>query len=206
MTKKILLNAMFVIFLSSVPARAQAGLYAFGGYTSKEHFAVPPFNVEINDAVTYGGGLEFIFRKIYGIEFLYQHRGGEFTVTDASTYHESEHIHFDYFLVGGLRLQPISDLLTFYGGLNMGAVNLTNAGSHEVHNRFAWGGKAGLRYHITEVVALRFQAQLMAISHGSNASVWLGKLATISFNDYAYALQFGITGGVVLMPMTKSKS
>ncbi|MBT1699541.1 outer membrane beta-barrel protein [Fulvivirgaceae bacterium PWU4] len=175
---------------------AQLGVSFLGGYACKEQFPVTPAVVRISDGFTYGAGVEIMILGVYGFELSYQRQEAEFTVSDDSG-SETDRGAIDLVLLAGYRLHALTDVVTLYGGLAFGSAVLSNHERDMSAYRFAWGGRAGVRYRLSDTVGFKLQLQLIAIPHAGDASAWpISGAPAAPSEGYAYALQFGMATGV----------
>jgi hypothetical protein len=177
---------------------AQLGVSFLGGYACKEQFPVSPVVVKISDGFTYGAGVELMILGVYGFELSYQRQEADFNISDDSGINETDRGAIDLVLLAGYRLHSITDVVTLYGGLAFGSAILTNQDRDISAYRFAWGGRAGVKYRLTDTVGFKVQLQLIAVTHVGDASAWPipGGTPSAPYEGYAYALQFGMAGGI----------
>lgn len=197
---------VFFLACSASPAAAQLGLQLFTGYVFKETFPVTPVDVQITDGMAYGGGLDVVLGDLYGIEFTYQGQQVEYNVSDDNGINETDEGRLEYIQVSGTRLYPITALTSIFGGLNFGTSIITNSELNEKTYRFGWGGKVGVRHRLSDLLAIKLQTQLMAIMHAEDVSAWPGQTSSSAqYSDYAYALQLGVIGGIVITPFARHR-
>ena len=197
------LPALLALALMGSTASAQnVRLNFFSGYTYQDKFSVGgtyygyTYNeARITDGQHYGGSIEFDVRPNKAIELLYQQQktegyvgGGGFS--DFGPYDITVH----YIMLGGLGRLPFSDAVSGYGGINMGCGWMTGENNA---TKFAWGGKLGLQFNLSDVVGIKAGAQLMSVVQGFGGRFYFGTGgASAGVSTYSSAYQFAWTGGL----------
>jgi hypothetical protein len=165
------------------------------------------YNGKVRGGLQWGGGVEFRVKDGFGFEVMYLHQDTKAPLEyyDPAT-GSVENTNFDvalsYLMVSGLGAFHISKKVEPYLGL-MGGLAVVNAEDPESANgsdkgtRFAWGGRAGLNLWMTNVIGIKFQAQIMSVSRAIGGALFFGPGATgAGVSTYSSLMQFGLGGGL----------
>jgi len=200
--------ALVAVVLCAAGSSAQnIRLNLFSGYTFKDRFPVGgtyyyggnPYTYNqgvIEESAHFGGSLEFEVQRNRCVELLYQNQPtrayyqGSGGLSEATNFNVS----VNYIMLGGLNYVPFSDVVSGYGGINLGCAFL--AGDAEA-TKFAWGGKLGLMINMSPSVGLKLGAQLLSPVQWAGGGLYFGTGGastgvTVSSSIY----QFGLTGGL----------
>lgn len=105
-----------------------------------------------------------------------------------------------YAMIGGNRLFPTSENLTFFAGMKMGTGTLAFP-DREYRNitKFTFGFQGGLKYFATERIGIRMQANLMMPVVSAGGSLWWspGGGTAVGVSTWSPIVQFGFTGGII---------
>jgi hypothetical protein len=199
--QRILLGSLSVACLS-VPLSAQnVRMNFFSGYTYQDKFPISgTYNGfsysegRIADGQHYGGSLEFDIRPNKAVELLYQQqdkegylRGG---LGELGPYDVTMH----YIMLGGLGRLPFNDAVSGYGGMSVGCGWMTGENSA---TKFAFGGKLGLQFNISDVVGIKAGAQILSPVQGFGGGFYFGTGgAGAGVSTYSSVYQFAWTGGL----------
>ena len=184
-------------------ASAQVKLNGFGGYTFQDRFNLGgSYNGYsysegvLGEGAHFGGSIEFELRPNKSIELLYQTqstqgylRGGgfDFPANDVSVH---------YLMLGGLGYQPLSEVVSGYGGINLGGALL---GGDASATKFAIGGKLGLLVNLSSTVGIKMGAQVMSMVQGLGGGFYFGTGGSgAGVSTYSSVYQFGLTGGLCI--------
>jgi hypothetical protein len=162
------------------------------------------FQGSVKGGFEYGGGLEVMLHKAYGLEFTYLRldskapmeyydNGVVFTNFDLAT---------NFIMASGNRYLQVNPKIESYGGMMLGAAvfNVTDSDNGETKGatKFAWGIKAGLNNWASEKVGIKLQASLLSASQAIGGSVYFGTGgAGAGVSGYSSFYQFTLGGGLV---------
>jgi hypothetical protein len=162
------------------------------------------FNGAIKGGFEYGGGLEVMLHKAYGVEFTYLRLDSKAPMEyyNTSVIHTNFDLATNYFLVGGNRYVQMNPKVEPYGGMMLGAAvfNLTNPdnGKSDGTTKFAWGIKAGLNIWASEKVGIKLQASLLSAVQAVGGSVYFGTGGGgAGVSGFSSFYQFVLGGGLV---------
>jgi len=179
--------------------------YAFDdNYVDSYYSNTSYFTGSIKGGFEYGGGLELMLQKAYGLEFTYlrldskapmeYYNGGvEYTNFDLAS---------NYIMVGGNRYLQMNPKVEPYGGmmLGMAVYNVSNPdnGNSSGSTKFAWGAKLGVNVWASEKVGIKLQTSLLSAVQAVGGSVYFGTGgAGAGVSGFSTYYQFVLGGGLV---------
>ena len=201
--QRILLGTLAVACLSAPLSAQNVRLNFFSGYTYQDKFQVGgtyygyTYNeARIADGQHIGGSIEFDVRKNKAVELLYQQQKTEGYFGGGLGELGPYDVTLHYIMLGGLGRLPFSDAVSGYGGINVGCGWSTGDNNS---TKFAWGGKLGLQFNLSDVVGIKAGAQLMSPVQGFGGGFYFGTGgASAGVSTYSSIYQFGWTGGLCL--------
>lgn len=190
-----------ITFVTVTVTAQNIRINGFGGYTFQDRFPMGgsyggySYNEgRIADGAHYGGSIEFELRKNTCLELLYQNQPTEGYISGGLFEYGPYDITANYIMLGGLGYKPFSEMVSGYGGINIGAAFLS--GDANV-TKFAVGGKLGLLINVTPVVGIKLGAQLLSPIQGVGGGFYFGTGgASAGVSTYSTIYQFGFTGGL----------
>jgi hypothetical protein len=198
---RILPAALAVALLGTAATAQNVRLNFFSGYTYQDRFPLGGSytgytysEARVADGQHYGGSIEFDVRPNKAFEILYQQQRTEGFLKGGFTEFGPYDVTVHYMMIGGLGRMPFSDAVSGYGGINVGCGWMTGDNNA---TKFAWGGKLGLQFNISDVVALKAGAQLMSPVQGFGGGFYFGTGgASAGVSTYSSIYQFAWTGGL----------
>jgi len=182
--------------------------YVFDDAIDSYYDAYNYYEGTIEGGFQWGGGLEYMIRPTYGVEFTYIRQD-----TKAPTYYLSDgyiggaqFANFDldvnYLMLGGQRhMQKPGGKLDGYAGLMLGMAiaNISNPdnGNSASATKFAWGLKGGANIWVTKNVGIKLQGQLLSVSQAMGGSFYFGTGGSgAGLSTYSTIFQFTLGGGL----------
>jgi len=196
--RSALLLASAFLIIDEVNAQ-NVRLNLFTGYTYQDRFqtlgSINGFNEgRIADGQHYGGSIEFDVRPNKAIELLYQQQSTEGFLRSSFSEIGPYDVTMHYLMLGGLGRLPFSDVVSGYGGINIGAGWSTGSANA---TKFAWGGKLGLQVNISEVVGIKMGAQILSPVQSLGGGLFFGTGgASAGVSAFSTIYQFAWTGGL----------
>jgi len=178
--------------------------YAFDDKVDSYYSATSYFEGTLKGGFEYGGGLEFILRPAYGIEFSYLRLDSKAPLTyyDNGIKSAEFDIASNYFMLGGNRYLVGNPKLEPYFGvqLGMGVFNVENPNTGNTGNatKFAWGIKAGANIWVSDKIGLKLQAGLLSAVQSVGGGLYFGTGgAGAGVSGYSTFYQFNLGGGLI---------
>jgi hypothetical protein len=177
--------------------------YAFDDKVDSYYDATSYYEGTIEGGFEYGGGLEFMLREAYGVEFTYLRLDSKAPMT--YYYNGVQNADFDlasnYLMLGGNRYLEMNPKLEPYAGLQLGMViyNLDNpeTGKSGSATKFAWGIKAGVNIWASEKIAIKIQGGLISAVQSVGGGLYFGTGgAGAGVASYSTIYQFTVGGGL----------
>jgi hypothetical protein len=199
MVQRILLGTLSVACLGTTLSAQNVRMNLFTGYTYQDRFqtigSVSGFNEgRIADGQHYGGSIEFDIRPNKAIELLYQQQKTEGYLRNSFVEAGPFDVTLHYIMLGGLGRLPFSDVVSGYGGINLGAGWSTGS---TTATKFAWGGKLGLQLNISEMVGIKMGAQILSPVQSVGGGLFIGTGgASAGISTFSTVYQFAWTGGL----------
>ena len=163
--KSFLSIIAFMAIITGVKAQGGITLLTFESLTFADKFDTEYGYGKIGDGFQWGAGLEFEIQPTAAIELIYQRM-------DANVFYEgfggdySGKMGMNYILLGATGYQPINDVVSGFGTLDMGVgftSNLEESLVSENVTKFAIGGRVGLRLApVNSKLSVRLHAQILS--------------------------------------------
>ncbi|NJN42890.1 MAG: hypothetical protein HC811_12335 [Flammeovirgaceae bacterium] len=153
---------MMVIAIAAV-AQPTVTLLTFESYTFDESFNTDYGKAKVKGAFQWGGGFEFGVDDYMAIELIYQRQDADIIYNELGSQYTGT-AGINYIMLGGTRYQPLNDMISGFGTLDVGAMWTEPDASlqSESVTKFSVGGRLGLRITASEKVSLRLHAQLFS--------------------------------------------
>jgi hypothetical protein len=180
--------------------------YAFDDNSVDSYYSnTSYFQGAVKGGFEYGGGLEVMLHKAYGLEFTYLRLDSKAPMEyyNNGVVYTNFDLASNYIMVGGNRYLQMNPKIEPYGGMMLGAAvfNVTDPdiGESSSATKFAWGIKAGLNIWASEKVGIKLQASLLSASQAVGGSVYFGTGgAGAGVSGYSTFYQFILGGGLVI--------
>ena len=155
------------ILASYYSAQGQGGvtLLTFGNWTFADRFETYYGYGKIQDAVQWGGGLEFDIQPGSAVELIYLRSDHDAYYDAGLTQRLDGQIGINYILLGATGYKPFNDKVSGFGTFDMGAAftsNLEESLASENVTKFALGGRLGVKIAPSDKVSIRLHAQLLS--------------------------------------------
>jgi hypothetical protein len=203
-------TALVLISVSAADAQWRANLY--GGYGFDDKIEVTTengafFQGDIKGAPFWGGGIEYMLNKNYGIELLYMREDNDVNIEytynvnlNDTGYSPGLGMNF-IMLAGNGYTQPKNSPMEFFGSVMLGMAIFENKdpleGAEESSTVFAYGFRAGSNIWLSKSVGIKIMGQLASgvQAFGSGFYVGTGGVSA-GINPESSMLQFGLGGGL----------
>jgi opacity protein-like surface antigen len=196
--KKALLVAGFLT-VSSLSVIGQAiTLLTFGSYTFADKFYTEDgYEGKVQDGFQWGGGLEFAPNDNIAVELIYQQLDTDGYINYPGA-QDVGNVHLSYIMLGGTHYQPVSEKVSGFGTLDLG-LGLASTDVTDTYEKFAWGGRLGLRIAPSEKVSIRLHAQLLSMVQAVGAGFTIGTGgAGAGVSGFSSFYQFNLGGSLNL--------
>ena len=177
--------------------------YAFDDKVDSYYDATSYYEGTIKGGFEYGGGLEFMLRETYGVEFTYLRLDSKAPMTYYNNGVQNADLDLasNYLMLGGNRYLEMNPKLEPYAGLQLGMViyNLDNpeTGKSGSTTKFAWGIKAGVNIWASEKVGIKIQGGLISAVQSVGGGLYFGTGgAGAGVASYSTIYQFTVGGGL----------
>ena len=173
----------------------------FTGYTFQAGFNISGGRAFLRDGQNWGGMMGFSVNDFTEVELGYSYLGTR-AVANSVNLQENVDIpaQVHYATIGGNRLFPTSEKMTFFAGgkLGTGTLAFPNGESRNI-TKFAVGFQGGMKFYASDRVGIRLQANLMMPIVGVGTSLWWspGSGTAVGLSGWSPIAQFGFTGGLV---------
>ena len=209
--KKIIFSSLFVMVAIASSAQSKIRLNAYGSYVFDDGFDV------YNDANTYyygkikagaqwGAGVEYVTNPYFSVELMYLNKSSDVPSTfkfQAGQLERKEtfKLQHDYLLLSLNGLKPSSSgkvegYFGFMAGVLFANVESPSNDASENNTDFAWGGKLGLNYWMSEKFGIKLQANVLSASKATGGDTYWGYWGPVYLNTYSTLWQFGLGGGL----------
>ena len=213
-TKLFLLFLLFSGVQNSFAQNIRVNSYA--GYVFNESFDLSDFSGyysgTIKGGLQWGGGIEYMPNKNFGIELSYLRQDTKAPVRkNGSSLINDYNVGINYILIGGNRyIKTANKNIEPYAGgqIGMAIFNIKKAdGSSKSNNtKFAWGIKTGVNIHATSSIGIKLQAQLLSAVQGFDGGFYFGTGGVgTNLSARSSIIQFGFNGGLVFVLPSKHK-
>jgi hypothetical protein len=195
-----LLLVFLTVFLTASAVHAQRTgatvLNVYGGYTFKDKVDFGSFYGYVDEAIQYGGGIEYFAHSTRSVEIKYVRMDTHFPLyaNGGTKLNEgSDDGAVSYLLIGGNNYFGSSDSKVspyFGGGLGVGFVSLKDGGDA---TEFAYEFKLGMRVNTASAVSYKFQAYFQSILASVGSDFYYSGGGVIAVPDQKSINQFGLT-------------
>ena len=198
-----LLVPMFLIVLFPIKfAHAQRfEVSPFSGYTFPSGFDITGGRARLEGNANWGTHIGYITPgNLTEFEFSYTYFG---TNASASSVYlvddEISRARLHFFMVGTNRLLPVSEKITFFGGLKLGASNLDFPdGQNPSSTRFTVGIQTGMRYYVSDRVGFRIQGNLLLPIVNEGGSLWWNPSSGTGISGWSAIVPLSLNAGVII--------
>jgi len=179
--------------------------YAFDDKVDNSYSSTQYVTGTIKGGFEYGGGLEYVLRPAYGLEFTYLRLDSKATL-DYYNSGQQPRNDFDlasnYLMLGGNRYLLVNPRLEPYFGIQMGMgiYNVDNQTTDESGSatKFAWGIKAGANIWLSDKIGLKLQAGLLSAVQSVGGGLYFGTGGTgAGVTGYSTYYQWTLGGGLI---------
>jgi hypothetical protein len=211
------MKRIFILLISSVVTyTASAQKFMVNGYSayvfddgfSSIYSETDYYEGKIQGSFQWGAGVEYLLHPHASMELLYLHQNTTAPIRYQFGVTQQQHavdfnLDLNYMLLGVQSVMTdASRKFDGHGGILAGMVvmKLTDPRDGRVGtaNKFAWGGRIGGNYWITDKFAIKLQAQLLAIRHAAGGTVYFGPSGGgFAMEDFSTIFQCGLGGGLV---------
>ena len=177
MFKKLLFTIFLLFNFVTVFAQESFEVYAFGGYTGQNNFAITGGSALIEAGPAFGGSINYAPQPGFSFELFYSRQE---TILNASSSFENIRIREDgnvsYWMLGVSPVIPSSvDNLNFFTTFRLGGVTFsTKSDEFESSVKLATSLSGGLAYNITENFGIKASANLFLPIFDAGATLWFG--------------------------------
>jgi len=192
---------LFVIVLLS-PALTQAQhveITPFGGYVFPVTWNASNGSIYFHGNAQYGGMVNIGVSRAVDIDVIYNRIDTKADPAIVGVTFDQIPLSINYFMVGFTKNFRVSDVVSPFIGLNMGACLLAPKSS-EYYDYwfFAWGLQGGVKVYFSKYVGLRLQAQMMMPVQGQSFYFYYGTAGGGTGYTFSSPLvDFGFTGGLI---------
>ena len=196
-----LLLVFLTVFLTASTVHAQRTgatvLNVYGGYTFKDKIDFDGFYGYVDEAIQYGGGLEYFAHRTRSVEIKYVRMDTHFPLyanggTKLNEGRDDGAI--SYLMIGGNNYfggSSESKVSPYAGaGLGVGFISIKDGGDA---TEFAFEFKLGMRVNTTSAVSYKFQAYFQSMLAAVGSDFYYGGGGVIAVPDHKSVNQFGLT-------------
>jgi hypothetical protein len=172
----------------------------FSGYTFPSSFDITGGKAIIEGNANWGLSVGYITpNDLTEFEVSYTYFG---TNANASSVYlvedENSKASLNFYMLGVNRLLTVSDKVTLFGGLKLGASNLSFPdGNNPSSTKFTVGVQAGMRYYVSDRVGFRVQGNLLMPIVNEGGSLWWSPSSGTSISGWSPIVPFSLNGGVI---------
>jgi hypothetical protein len=172
----------------------------FSGYTFPSSFDITGGTAIIEGNANWGLSVGYITpNDLTEFEFSYTYFG---TNANASSVYllddENSKARLNFYMFGVNRLLNVSDKVTLFGGLKLGASNLAFPdGENPSSTKFTVGVQAGMRYYVSDRVGFRVQGNLLMPIVNEGGSLWWSPSSGTSISGWSPIVPFSLNGGII---------
>jgi hypothetical protein len=178
--------------------------YAFDDDVDSYYSTTAYFRGTIKGGFEYGGGLEYILRPAYGIEFAYLRLDSKAPITYYDNIEKKAEfgVAQNYLMLGVNHYLLVNPRLEPYFGLQMGMgiFNVENPNTNKTGSatKFAWGLKAGTNIWLSNKIGLKLQAGLLSAVQSMGGGLYFGTGgAGAGLTGYSTFYQWTLGGGLI---------
>jgi opacity protein-like surface antigen len=193
------LGFLGLLLVASLNATAQGlTLLTFESYTFADKFYTEDgFEGKVQDGFQWGGGLEFAPNDKMAVEVIYQQLDTDGYINYPGA-QDVGNVRLSYIMLGGTRYQPVSEKVSGFGTLDLG-LGLGSTDVTDTYEKFAWGGRLGIRIAPSEKVSIRLHAQLLSMVQAVGAGFTIGTGgAGAGVSGFSSFYQFNLGGSLNL--------
>jgi len=178
--------------------------YAFDDKVDSYYSTTSYFRGTLEGGFEYGGGLEYILRPAYGIEFSYLRLDSKAPMVYYDIIERSAELDVasNYLMLGGNRYLVGNPKIEPYFGLQMG-MGIFKVNNPETDNtgnatKFAWGLKAGINIWLSDKIGLKLQGGLLSAVQSVGGGLYFGTGgASAGITGYSTFYQWNLGGGLI---------
>jgi hypothetical protein len=180
---------------------SKVSLNATGGYTFQEKVSFDAGKAYANEALQYGGSVEFFPSRFKSFELSYSYMSTEMPVyglTGDQLNKNAGKGGISYILAGGntyFAKNANSKAMPYIGGgIGVGLINNNN----QTATNFAWNIKTGVKIKTSSVVSFKLNAYLQSMIGTAGNDYWYTWYGVVAVADYASIFQFGLGASVCI--------
>jgi hypothetical protein len=180
---------------------SKLSLNATGGYTFQEKVTFDAGKAYANEAIQYGGSLEFFPSRYKSFELSYSYMNTEMPVYGLNGTQQNPKAGkggISYILAGGntyFSKSANSKAMPYIGGgIGVGILNNNNQSA----TNFAWNIKTGVKIKTSSVVSFKLNAYLQSMIGTAGNDYWYTWYGVVAVADYASIFQFGLGASVCI--------
>jgi hypothetical protein len=178
--------------------------YAFDDKVDSYYSTTSYFEGTLKGGFEYGGGLEFILRPAYGVDFSYLRLDSKAPITyyDGGVQSAEFNVASNYLMLGANHYLAVNPKVEPYFGLQlgMGIFNVDNPNTNKTGTatKFAWGIKAGANIWLSDKIGLKLQAGLLSAVQSMGGGLYFGTGgAGAGVSGYSTFYQWTLGGGLI---------
>ncbi|HZV44549.1 MAG TPA: hypothetical protein VFF90_08720 [Saprospiraceae bacterium] len=159
----LLVLAFLAIQLTTQAQQGSLTILTFESYTFADKYETYYGYGKVEDAFSWGAGLEFGVDNRTAIELIYQNYKGDAYYDDAFFNRIYGTGTFNYIMLGGTSYAPMNEKVSGFGSFDLGMCIIhpsTELYSSDV-TKFAMGGRLGVRIMPSDKISIRLHGQLM---------------------------------------------
>lgn len=180
---------------------SKLSLNATGGYTFQDKVTFDLGKAYANEAIQYGGSLEFFPSRFKSFELSYSYMSTEMPVYGLAGTQLNPNAGkggLTYILAGGntyfAKSAKSKAMPYFGGGIGVGIINNRNQSA----TNFAWNIKTGVKIKTESVVSFKLNAYLQSMTGTAGNDYWYTWYGVVAVADYASIFQFGLGASVCI--------
>jgi hypothetical protein len=174
---------------------------ATGGYTFQDKVSFDAGKAYANEALQYGGSLEFFPSRNKSFELSYSYMSTEMPVYGLNGNQINKTAGkggVSYILAGGntyfAKTNNAKAMPFLGGGIGVGILN--NSGQSSTN--FAWNIKTGVKIKTASVLSFKLNAYLQSMIGTAGNDYWYTWYGVVAVQDYASLFQFGLGASVCI--------
>jgi len=173
----------------------------FSGYTFPSSFDITGGTAKLEGNANWGISLAYITpNDLTEFEISYTFFG---TNANASSVYlvedENSSARLNFYMLGANRLLTVSEKVTFFAGLKLGASNLAFPdGENPSSTRFTVGFQTGIRYYVSDRIGFRIQGNLLLPIVNEGGSLWWSPGSGTSISGWSPIVPLSLNAGVII--------
>ncbi|MFD2203418.1 hypothetical protein [Shivajiella indica] len=173
----------------------------FSGYTFPSTFDITGGTAKLEGNANFGISFGYITpNDVTEFEFSYTYFG---TNANASSVYlveeENSRARLHFVMAGVNRLLTVSEKVTFFGGVKLGASNLAFPdGENQSSTKFTVGVQAGMRYYLSDRIGFRMQGNLLMPIVSEGGSLWWSPSSGTGISGWSPIVPFSLNGGLII--------